>query len=222
MMNGALVVDLGTRPWHLVRVGASHHLDHFDPQPLQPTGQVKSAWMEWPASDLPRTSRYGDADPDTVRGALSQLASVIGINDPGQIAPRVIWAGTVRGAPAALLHATIQSGGDFRVMSVGGVTNIWVVPRGAPDLPAAWTPEVGPTSATVSVLASPQTAVVEFWSGQKLVLSAEAHPLTVQRFDVSMSWVEEEPDTIIVLRDSKGAVLWTRPVISLPGPSVTD
>lgn len=223
LLDGAAMVTLGTRPWFLVRVGASHPLDHYDPTGLQPSGQLRLAWLEWPADDTRLNATYGKADRDTVRGALSQIAGLLGLTDAAPLTPRVIWGGEVRGAPAALVHATLRSGGEFRAVNVGGVTNVWVVPRGAPDFPAAWTAEAGPTSSTVAVLAGADIARVEFWSKDKLVLSGEARPLAVRRFEVPMQWGEGEvPDTTIVLRDSKGEVRWTRAVIDLPGPSVTD
>jgi hypothetical protein len=221
LVDGAAAVALDSRPWGLIWVGASHPPYEYWALPLMPASGLSFWASQWPVLDpAVRPERGGDLDPDTVRGALGALLGRLSLSSPDEITPRVIWAGTLNGEPAALIHASWERGGDFRIMAVDRNVQTWVVPRGAPDFPAAWSTLMGPTSITVQALVGPDAAQVEFWRDSRLLLSDRAAPFEVRQFDVPFDGNDRGSGPTIVVRDAEGAVVWERPLEGLPGPNL--
>jgi hypothetical protein len=214
--DGAVVVDLGSRPPHLIRIRLEGKDFYLAVLPSIAPGRDV---LTWRGEDAKLKAEYGEADPDRVRGALGQFAAALGVTDMAEVNVRVIWGATFGDDPAALIHASLRSGGDFEVLTASGGTWVWVVPQGAPDFPVAWPILTDQAYQTIGVLAGPKAVQVEFRVGDP-VLSGKVEPFSVRTFDVPVDWNVTEPAPVIVLRDVDGKLLWTRPLMQLPGPTI--
>jgi hypothetical protein len=216
MNNGATVVEMGPEHWEITLVRLEGSLKGFS-RPA-PVGGATSRQLDGSLSEEALAAEHGSADQDLVVGAVINLADSLGLDTVDDLKPRVIWGGTLMGQPAVYVHATLRTGGDFRVLSVDGRPLMWVVPRGAPDFPVAWVPNAGADNIDIQVLAGQGRVHGEVRRGGEILASAEIEPFSTDQIVVrdAAAWGELE----LVLRDSSGAILWTRALQSLPGPDL--